>query len=381
VQPHQDDPLPARRRVLLVIAGLPAGGAERQMSLLARSLDRARYDVGLLIFNAREKIHYSDAFDAPLWFGALGQSGRPTPILLWNLLIGIRSAVRTFGPDIVHATLNTANHAVRLSSLLLGWRIPIVTSVRADFRQSYKPQERRLEQLLWRRSAAIICNSPSVARQMRADLGIPESRIVSVANGIDSAFFDTTPTDRPAGWPSGPVALVVGRFSGVKNHLALVAALARLDRERALGPWRFIFLGEGPLQLEIQAAVSAAHLADRITLWPPVLDTRPFYRHAQLLIMPSLVEGMPNAALEAQASACPVAISAAANGAGVVADHAGWVLDASMDRDLASILAMPLEGLAEVGRRARTRVSAMYSVEAMVRSTESVYDHVLAKAR
>ena len=55
--PHQ------RRRILLVIAGLGPGGAERQMALLARTLNRNRFEVGLLIFNAGERVHYPDVFE------------------------------------------------------------------------------------------------------------------------------------------------------------------------------------------------------------------------------------------------------------------------------------------------------------------------------
>jgi hypothetical protein len=51
------------RRILLVIAGLPAGGAERQMALLARHLDRERFIPGLLIFGRRERVHYTEVFD------------------------------------------------------------------------------------------------------------------------------------------------------------------------------------------------------------------------------------------------------------------------------------------------------------------------------
>ena len=43
---------PKKTRILLAIAGLPAGGAERQMALLAKNLDRSNYEVGLIVFNS-----------------------------------------------------------------------------------------------------------------------------------------------------------------------------------------------------------------------------------------------------------------------------------------------------------------------------------------
>ena len=103
-----------KSRVLLVIAGLPAGGAERQMALLCQHLDRSRYDVGLLIFNAAEKVHYKNAFAAPLWFRALGLSRSQNRGVALRVIAGIAGAVRDFRPDIVHSTLNAANHLVQI---------------------------------------------------------------------------------------------------------------------------------------------------------------------------------------------------------------------------------------------------------------------------
>ena len=52
----EEHALRSRCRVLCVIAGMPAGGAERQLALLLDGLDRRAFEPGLLIFNAAEKV-------------------------------------------------------------------------------------------------------------------------------------------------------------------------------------------------------------------------------------------------------------------------------------------------------------------------------------
>lgn len=372
---------PRKIRVLLVIAGLPAGGAERQMALLIRGLDRARYDVGLLIFNAREKVHYRDVWQCPLWFRALSLSRADGWKLAAKTMAGVAKAVADFGPDLVHSSLNVANHAVRLSSILLRWRVPIITSVRADFRVGYARNERLLERMVWRLSSHIVCNSERTRQQMLEDLRIPSSRISTIPNGLDPAFLSDRATARPSWWPEGRVAIVVGRYKVEKNHLPLVAALASLEQRGLLADWHFVFLGEGPLRGEIASAIAETDLERRVVLAEPVADVLPFYRAAQLLIMPSRFEGMPNAALEAQAAGCPVAISAAANGSGVVDPQSGWLIGVDLAGELEAILSLPASRFVDVGRAAQRRVATRYSAEKMIGSTQALYESVLESAQ
>jgi glycosyltransferase involved in cell wall biosynthesis len=363
----------ARKRVLLVIAGLPAGGAERQMALLARNLDRDAFEVGLLIFNAADKVHYRDVLDGSVWFRALGLSRADGVRLYPRLLGGIRRAVADFAPDIVHASLNVANHAVRVAALLGGWRFPVVTSVRVDFRAGYRRHEKLMERLLWRRSAHVICNAARTRDQLIADLGMPPDRVSAIANGLDETFFAEPSAPRPGWWPQGHVALTVGRFVPQKNHLGLVAAIAALAARDALGDWRFVFLGEGPLRAEIESAIAAAKLTDRILIAPPVAEIVPAYRAADLFILPSLFEGMPNALLEAAAAGCALAVAPGANEIGIVGEGRGWVLDEPVAVGLEAALGAPPAVRAAAGQAAREHVRRRFSARRAADETAAVY--------
>ncbi len=360
-------------RILLSIAGLPAGGAERQMALLARHLDRANYDVGLLIFGRPQRIHYPEIFEERLWFKALELAGGTSRArLLPMLMTGIRRAVEEFRPDVIHSSLNVANHAFRATSVLSRWRIPIITSVRNDFRLGHSRMERLAERLLSPWSRRIITNSPTVRDQLVQDLHLAEDRVRCIANAVDARFF-AAEDKVTAGGPAGRIALVVGRFTVQKDHLGLMHALTRLEAAGQLGDWHFVLVGEGPLEAEIRAAAPPG----RVSILAPVADLLPFYRKADLLVLPSLWEGMPNVALEAQATGCPVALTRAANAAGVVQAGSGWELAGRELSDaLAPILAVPAATMRAMGADASRMVATRHSVAAMTTATAAVYDEM-----
>jgi glycosyltransferase involved in cell wall biosynthesis len=371
---------PPKRHVLLVIAGLPAGGAERQMSLLAKGLDRSKFEVGLLIFNSAEKIHYRDVLDSPLWFRALNLSStRDGLLLIPKLVLGIRRAISDFKPDIIHTTLNVANHAVRFAALISRYTIPIITSVRVEYRPSYSSNEKRLERLFWRRSNHIICNSETTREQLIIDLRIPTDRVTAIPNGIDETFYENR-SKRPDNWPERPVALTVGRFTRQKNHMALIEAIASLETKGILAGWKFVFIGDGPLQETVQSSINVHALQKRIQIIQTTQDMPAAYQASELFILPSLFEGMSNALLEAAASGCAVVVSKDADSAGIINDERGWVSEKSLRDTLETVITLPEEERARKTEKASTYIKQVFSTQKTINDTAKIYQAVAKPA-
>jgi len=369
-----------RQRILLVIAGLPAGGAERQMSLLAKGLDRSKFEVGLLIFNSAEKIHYQEILDSPLWFRALELSSASDGLLLIPKLVrGICRAISDFKPEVIHTTLNVANHAVRFAALISRCKIPIITSVRVEYRPSYSHREKRLERLLWRRSNHVICNSEATRQQLIMDLRIPADRVTVIPNGIDEKFYEDHPK-RPDYWPKRPVALTVGRFTRQKNHQALVEAIAELETKGVLADWNFVFLGDGPLQEAVQSSINERALQNRIQIMPTTQSMPTIYQASDLFILPSLYEGMSNALLEAAASGCPVIVSKNTDRAEVINDERGWVAEKSLRNTLETVISLPAEERTQKAEYAAAYIKRMFSSQKMILHTAKLYQTVAKPA-
>jgi glycosyltransferase involved in cell wall biosynthesis len=131
---------------------------------------------------------------------------------------------------------------------------------------------------------------------------------VLVPNGVDRALFQPRPRAAARAElglsPSGRLVLVCGHLIERKDPLLALEVFAR-----ACGAdERLVFLGRGPLEPALAAAIRARGLGARVELRgevAPVVLAR-WYAAADLLLLTSRREGRPNVVLEALASGRPV---------------------------------------------------------------------------
>jgi len=171
---------------------------------------------------------------------------------------------------------------------------------------------------IWRDAAAITAVSSHVAELAQKAYSISPEIIF---NGTESRAATPTPPD-----PGGLLRLLfVGRMSIQKNPVFLSEVFARM---RA-GNWRATFIGDGPLRTELETALRKAGVADRcnFTGW---VDSNAVQKHlgdSDILLLPSLSEGLPVAAIEAVSHGVAVAGSNIPGLRDVVIDgQNGWLL-------------------------------------------------------
>jgi glycosyltransferase involved in cell wall biosynthesis len=130
--------------------------------------------------------------------------------------------------------------------------------------------------------------------------------------GVDFAPF-AEPVDRPAvlaecGVPAdGILACHVGRFAEQKNHgfLLRIAAEVFAQEPRA----HLVLIGDGPLRSAIEADARELGVTDRAHFLGPRSDVPRLLGAADIFLLPSLFEGLPLVALEAQAAGVPVILT------------------------------------------------------------------------
>lgn len=103
----------------------------------------------------------------------------------------------------------------------------------------------------------------------------------------------------------GPHAVVVGRLSLEKNHSALLEAFAGMDRPKHEQP-NLTFLGDGPRRLHLMRQAQELGVADRVLFAGHRRNPYPMMQHADVLLLPSLHEGLPMVLLEAMTLGTPV---------------------------------------------------------------------------
>lgn len=95
----------------------------------------------------------------------------------------------------------------------------------------------------------------------------------------------------------------VGRFSQQKNQTFLIEIFAKI---KELHPDSVLWLvGDGELRKEIEERIKAFNLNDSVKLFGMVNNTKELYQAMDVMVMPSLFEGLPMVGVEAQASGLP----------------------------------------------------------------------------
>jgi len=148
--------------------------------------------------------------------------------------------------------------------------------------------------------------------------GLPEFsglRLRQFRNGVDTGRY-TPPlynekinAKAALGLDNSQLFLFVGRLSPEKRVKEFLEAWAELFNEGGEPPKaRLLVVGDGPERRALERAVADLGLAGSVTLAGRKDDLLPYYRAADVFILPSISEGLSNSMLEAMA--CGVAVLA-----------------------------------------------------------------------
>jgi glycosyltransferase involved in cell wall biosynthesis len=379
---REDDPdrMSARRaRVVLLAGQLGRGGAEAQLVELALGLDRARYDVSVLLLGTRNE-HAERLSAARVPVASLGKCGP------WDVLVlrRLQQKLREQRPDVLHATLFHPNLLAAAVARRAGVRA-LVLSQRGSYEHNLPLPWPAFWRGLARRAArgadVLIVNSEAAAQEER-EAGVPAARIVTVRNGV---AVPATPVSSRAdlGLPAdGPLVVSVGRLEPVKGHRFLLEAwphvLARHPQAR------LVVLGEGSQREALRAQAEALGVSARVS-WLGERPAEPYIAAADLFVQASLSEGMPNAVLEAMALGIAVVATRVGGTPEALEDGASGTLVAAGDADaLAAGITRMLDDAGARSRLAQAageRARKQFSLAAMIAATQAVYERVLGGPR
>jgi glycosyltransferase involved in cell wall biosynthesis len=167
-----------------------------------------------------------------------------------------------------------------------------------------------LDSLAIRFADHVVAVSRSQKRRLQRLL-VPGHRISVVPNAIDVRFVDETPVEDVRarfGWPADSFVVVAGgRFSREKGQIHLVRA-AHLA-VGAAPRLRFVLFGDGPELPCVRDEIQRLGLTNRAVCPGHERNVLAFVRGADVLVNPSLSEGLPNIVLEGMALKVPVIVT------------------------------------------------------------------------
>lgn len=204
------------------------------------------------------------------------------------------------------------------------------------------------------RAGAVITRSESLAHLLGA-AGVETSRLQPIHNGVDIRVFhggDVGEARQKLGLdPAERWLLFVGNLLPVKDPDFLLRGFARVAA--ACPEARLALAGRGPLRSALERQAAELGLAERVRFLGP-LDAKAvaeWMRAADLLVMTSRNEGLPNVVLEAQACGLPV-VSTRVGGIHEVVDEA-WKGELTEPGDLSAWSKAVLERLKRPAERPR----------------------------
>jgi glycosyltransferase involved in cell wall biosynthesis len=234
----------------------------------------------------------------------------------------------------------------------------------------------------------LIVPSSSIAAKVRAE-GRGAASFSVVPNGVDLDRFDlpvaACALRREFGIPGdAPLLGVVARLEPEKGHRYLIEAMPAI-LSGAPETW-LVIVGEGSLEGELRslAASQPGAAPDRVVFTGRRDDVAAITAEIDVAVLPSLREAQGISILEAMARRLPVVASAVGGIPEVLTNGLDGLLVSPADpRALAEAcirLACSPELRTRMGEAGRATVETRFSLDAMVRQVEAIYDEELVRA-
>jgi len=210
------------------------------------------------------------------------------------------------------------------------------------------------------RLKAVICNSEMVKGDIQKHFGTAPEKLRVIRNAVDTNKFHPglkeefrksarkTANIRKA----APTFLFVGSGFERKGLVAFLLGLAEQE-DNARG----IVVGADKRLVAFQAFADQLGLTDRIYFTGGVEDVRPWYAAADVFVLPTLYDPLPNAVLEAMACGLPVITSPTCGAAELIDEgKEGFVRDAIDGAAIAEAMQRAYDNREAMGVSARERV-------------------------
>lgn len=291
-----------KRRIAIVLPSAHGGGAERVFLNLLKKLNRNLFDLYLIIIENSGP--YLDFVPPDIHFHPLGHDR------VGRAIVKLVKTLRRLKPDVVLTSIGHLNLVLLLIRPFLPKKVQII------IRESNMPSKsfasgfkfaliRKLYPLLYPRADRIVCPGEAIKNELKIKFRIPEDKMEIIPNPIlvDNIRSELESFHDPFEHNSIRL-LAAGSLTWQKGFDLLVIAMKKLVKKRP--EIHLTILGEGPEKDTLANQIRSLDLSDSITLAGFQKNPYPYFYHADLFVLSSRWEGLPNVVLESLACGTPV---------------------------------------------------------------------------
>ncbi len=302
-------------RVLQIFGSLNVGGAESRVMDIYRYIDRDRVQFDFLSMQT-DKQYFEGEISS--FGGKIIKVPPPRESGILGNFKSIINAIKLNGPyDVVHA--HTSHHCgvVMLAAKLAGVPIRISHARTTSSRHLGLKTKimlkigRTLINLFATKKLAI---SKDAALYLYGERCVNKGETIIVQNAIDTSKYFTKNTEASNELRriyslenNGPIIGHVGRFDSMKNHTFLIDIMTEFVKRNPDS--LLIFIGDGPKRKEIEEKAERRNLKNNVLFLGIRNDVNIWMKIFDIVVMPSLFEGLCGVAIEAQAAGTPSVLS------------------------------------------------------------------------
>ncbi len=364
------------KNILFLISSLNRGGTENQLIELVNRLNPVEFRLHIVTFQGmtEREIVLRNGVWVEWPFAGFKSLGTCRFIKL------LMDYCRNERIDIIQSFFFTENVLAAVVSILTG--IPHVISARNLF-PNKSLVHCWMQGLLLRRAASILANSEIVKHRVIELSHVAGEKITVIHNGIDTARFvgidlgdgQNKVREHLGIDPDAFVVVMVANFRPEKNHPCLLEAINLVKQKSR--DIKVVLLGDGPLRNDIEELSRRLNLEGEIRFEGTVSDVMPYLRAADVGLLVSTHEGLPNALLEYMAAGLPV-VASDVGGCGEIVrvGETGFLFANSDYGALADRLFYLMENkttTSTMGKTAMEKVRNSFSITVMKKKYEKFY--------
>ena len=349
--------------IVHIIPSLSYGGAERMVVDIINNSNAKNFHFSIIVFGQNNFLK-KQLTSKHVKVYNVNKKGK----ISLHLFKDLEEKLRELKPDIVHTHLFGADFWGRVAAKRLD--LPVVTTEH-NFNENEGALKNSLKKYLRDKTNVYTTCSFAVKEYAAKKYSIDSNIIQVIDCAVDLAKFkDASKVDFGVEKIN---FLMLGRLSKQKGHALSLQALAEINSKK----WKLSIVGDGELKSSLERYVKKLNIVDNVEFLPFVDDVSEVLDSCQILLFPSLWEGLGIVAREAMSAGRVVIASSTGGIPEYIEDSVtGYLVETGNVDALKNKIQWCLantDKLEQVATNAKKYAKENFAIKTMVQKYEKIY--------